>query len=84
MRRHLPLLIHLPLCAAGCGDQAPADPGRTFRWSHQAEALHQARELLRYEDQQQHLRLAQLRALGVDPPGPSAAAQPPPAHGNEH
>jgi len=66
----------LPLCISACSE-APAPPAvPTGPWSNQEEVLHQTRELMRYEEEQQRVKLERLRELGVDPDAPLAAENP--------
>jgi hypothetical protein len=58
----------LPLCIAACSEapEPPAPPEvQAGSWSNQEEVLHQTRALMRYEDEQQRVKLERLRELGV-------------------
>jgi len=54
------------LCLVACSE-APEQPVTAADpWSNQEEVLHQTREVIRYVDDQQQLKMERLRELGVD------------------
>ncbi len=73
-------LMLLPL--PGCGPEPPSPPPTAAAapaWSDQQEVIHQLREVIRYEDENERVRREALRelALDVDPaavPEPGVAA----------
>lgn len=78
MLRRLWVWAWLLICTSACSEApdppvAPADP-----WPDEAEVLYQTREVIRYVDEQQRLKLEQLRTLGIDtapPPEQQGEAQ---------
>jgi len=58
------LLLWLPLAA--CTSEEPAPSPATPPWSDQQEVIYQLREVIRYEDESDHVQREKLRGLALD------------------
>ena len=73
----------LPLCLAGCSEAPEQSATAADPWSNQAEVIYQTREVIRYVDEQQRLKMEQLQELGVDTAAAPAQQQGDP-EGGQH